>query len=85
MNKDQIYHQIALASLKTLRQTNADSQDQVKALYEAIDVAFESQFTLLVTELEDAKARLNQIAALDPAQHSLKDAQAIISQSGTAH
>ncbi|MEQ3693926.1 MAG: hypothetical protein ABNH15_02360 [Alcanivorax sp.] len=86
MNKDQLYHQIAVTCLKTLREgSNAEAGDQVKALYDAIDTAFQSQFALLVTELEDAKERLNHIAALDPERHTLRDAQIIIDQSGTAH
>lgn len=86
MNKDQLYHQIAVTCLKTLREgKSAEAEDQVKALYDAIDTAFQSQFALLVTELDDARERLNHIAALDPDRHSLKDAQIIIDQSGTAH
>lgn len=86
MNKDQLYHQIALTCLKTLREgRGAESADQVKALYDAIDTAFQAQFALLVTELDDARERLNHIAALDPARHTLKDAQLILEQTGTAH
>jgi len=86
VNKDQACHQIALACLKTLREgRNAASEDQVKALYEAIDGAFQSQFSLVIAELEDAKERLNLIAGLDPARHSLSDAQDIIHHKGTAH
>ena len=86
MNKDQAYHQIALACLKTLREGgNASSQDQVKVLYDTIDSAFQSQFALILAELEDAKHRLNLIAALDPAHDSLSDAQDIINNNGTAH
>ncbi len=45
MNKDQMYHNIALACLKTLREGgNAEAEDKVKVLYNAIDQAFESQF-----------------------------------------
>jgi len=86
VNKDQMYHNIALACLKTLREGgNAEAEDKVKVLYNAIDEAFESQFALMVAELEDARARLTHIAALDPAHHSLDDAQAIASADGTAH
>jgi hypothetical protein len=86
VNKDQAYHQIALACLKTLREGgNATSEDQIKALYNAIDTAFQSQFSLVITELEDARHRLKLIAELDPAQHALKDAQDIINNNGTAH
>jgi len=86
VNKDQLYHNIALACLKTLREgSHAEAEDKVKALYDSIDIAFQSQFALLVTELEDTRARLSQVAALDPSRHSLQDAQAIINAEGTAH
>ena len=77
MNKDQAYHQIALACLKALRTpAGASAEDPVKELYSVIDNAFESQFALLVAELEDSKHRLNQIQQLDPQRHTLADAQA---------
>ena len=83
MNKDQAYHQIALACLKALRTpAGASAEDPVKELYSVIDNAFESQF---VAELEDSKHRLNQIQQLDPQRHTLADAQAIINYNGTAH
>lgn len=86
MNKDQAYHQIALACLKTLRNANsAEAKDQVTELYEAIDQGFQGQFALVMAELEDAKQRLSLINQLDPKQHSLADAQAIINATGTAH
>ena len=86
MNKDQAYHQIALACLKTLREsTSANNKDQAQELYEAIDQGFQSQFALVIAELEDAKQRLNLINQLDPKRHSLDDAQAIASATGTAH
>lgn len=78
MNKDKAYHQIALACLKTLRTpTNASAQDPTAALFKSIDEAFSAQYDLLLTELADYQARLNAIAALDPTQHKLADAQAI--------
>lgn len=85
MNKDQAYHQIALACLKTLRSTAATNEDTVKVLYDAIDVAFQQQFALMLAELNDTKDRLNRIQALDPQQHSLTDAQAIVANRGRAH
>lgn len=85
MNKDQAYHQIALACLKTLRSgQNAASEDTVKALYETIDTAFEAQYFLLVSELSEAKRRLSDIAALG--EHcTLKDAQLIATSEPAAH
>jgi len=86
VNKDQAYHQRALACLKALRTpAGASAEDPVKELYSVIDNAFESQFALLVAELEDSKHRLNQIQQLDPQRHTLADAQAIINHNGTAH
>ncbi len=86
MNKDQIYHRIALACLKTLRDgNNTGSQDQIKALYEAIDKGFEEQFSLLVQELDETKARLDAIARLNPEKHNLEDARAIIFQQKISH
>ncbi len=86
MNKDQAYHQIALACLKALRTpAGASVEDPVKELYSVIDNAFESQFALLVAELEDSKRRLSQIQQLDPQRHTLADAQAIIHHNGTTH
>ncbi|MAE21595.1 MAG: hypothetical protein VXZ05_00265 [Pseudomonadota bacterium] len=86
MNKDQLYHQIALACLKTLREGgNAEADDKVKALYKAIDDAFQAQVSLLATELEDARQRLTTITTLDPARHSLQDAIDIAGAQGTAH
>jgi len=86
LNKDQAYHQIALACLKTLRAGNAAStEDTATALYGAIDEAFQQQFALVLAELEDSQARLNAIKHLDPAQHSLADAHQIIDHNGTAH
>jgi len=85
VNKDQAYHQIALACLKTLRNTNASSDDAVAELYGAIDEAFQGQFALLLTELEENRERLNRICELDPNSHTLADAQAIAEVRGTAH
>tara|TARA_Y100001949_G_scaffold176530_1_gene190136 strand:+ start:3432 stop:3692 length:261 start_codon:yes stop_codon:yes gene_type:complete len=86
LNKDQAYHQIALACLKTLRSGNAASnEDTAKALYESIDAAFEQQFALVLAELQDSQARLNAIKHLDPNRHSLADALEIIDHNGTAH
>jgi len=86
VNKDQAYHQIALACLKTLRESNsAESKNQAQALYDAIDQAFEGQLALLLAELEDSKQRLSLISQLDPQRHSLADAQAIIAANSTAH
>ncbi|WP_221796877.1 hypothetical protein [Oceanobacter mangrovi] len=85
MNKDQAYHQIALACLKTLRNTNASSSDAVTELYDTIDAAFQQQFALLLAELEENRDRLNRICELDPNTCTLADAQAIAEIRGTAH
>jgi hypothetical protein len=86
VNKDQAYHQIALACLKTLREAPAGENDnRVDGLYQAIDEAFQSQLGLLAEELEQARQRLQLIAQLDPARHSLADAQAIAQSNETAH
>jgi len=86
VNKDQAYHQIALACLKSLRDNpTAASKDKAQELFDTIDQAFQSQFALVLAELEDAKQRLALIDQLDPQQHSLADAQAIINAKGTAH
>lgn len=86
MNKDQTYHQIALACLKTLREPqNAAADNQVENLYKAIDEAFESQMALLLAELEEQRQRLNLIQSLDPKQHSLEDAQAIAADVKPSH
>ena len=86
MNKDQAYHQIALACLKALKSpSKATSEDPVKSLYSVIDKAFEQQFALLLAELETSRERLKQIQALDPSHHSLADAQAIASKNNIAH
>lgn len=86
MNKDQAYHQIALACLKTLRETPAgESDDRISSLYQAIDEAFQSQLGLLAEELEQHRQRLQLISQLDPKQHTLADAQAIANTNETAH
>lgn len=86
MNKDQAYHQIALACLKTLRQPNAaEAENAVQNLYSVIDQAFEQQFALLMAEFEDCKRRLELISGLDDAHHSLLDAQHLARSSGQAH
>ena len=85
MNKDQTYHQIALACLKTLRSpNNAAAQDPSKALYHSIDQAFEQQYALLLAELADCQERLNAICALETTK-SLADAQAIASHKAVRH
>ena len=86
MNKDQAYHQIALACLKALKDPKeASAEDPVKNLYAVIDEAFEQQFALLLAELEDCKQRLSAIDQLNPERHTLADAQAISGSQGTAH
>lgn len=85
MNKDKAYHQIALACLKTLRNTAASRDDAVSELHQAIDVAFQQQFALLLSELNDYRDRLKHIEALDPEQHTLADAQEIAGRKGKAH
>lgn len=85
MNKDHVYHQIALACLKTLRSpSSATAQDPAKALYHSIDQAFEQQYALLLAELADCQERLNAICALE-SHHSLADAQAIANHQTVRH
>lgn len=86
MNKDQAYHQIALACLKALREpSNVSAESPAQALYNTIDQAFNQQHALLMAELADCYERLKRISALDPAQHSLSDAQAIAHRDNTSH
>mgnify|MGYP006943313357 CR=1 FL=1 len=85
LNKEKAYHQIALACLKTLRNTAASRDDAVAELHQAIDSAFQQQFALLLSELNDYRDRLKLIESLDPEQHSLADAQAIAVRKGKAH
>ncbi|MBE0483188.1 MAG: hypothetical protein IBX52_06760 [Bacterioplanes sp.] len=86
MNKDHAYHQIALACLKTLRQNQTSSEkDTIKQLYQAIDQAFEQQHALMMVEMEQMQAKIDQIEQLDPQQHTLEEAQAFLRANGTAH
>lgn len=86
MNKDQAYHQIALACLKALRNpSSTTAENPAENLYQVIDQAFNEQFTLLLMELEDAQARLKAIAALDANKHTLSDAQALITKKSRPH
>lgn len=86
MNKDQAYHQIALACLKALRTpAGTAAEDPAQALYNVIDDAFSRQCALLLAELDDCRARLNAVAALDPQRHSLADAQAIAAKQDLSH
>lgn len=86
MNKDQTYHQIALACLKALRQSNnVSSENPTQALYEAIDQAFNEQCALLLMELEESQVRLKAIAALDPERHSLQDAKNLAVKTSRPH
>ncbi len=61
------------------------NKEQVKAVYDAIDLAFHSQSALLASELEDCKQRLQMICDLDEAEHNLKDAQRIAQQDNAQH
>lgn len=85
--KEKLYHQIALACLKALKgaQNGADSKDQIREVYEAIDIAFNEQFALLAHEVDDQKQRLDAIALLDPEQHQLVDAIALAKSNSAAH
>lgn len=86
VNKDQAYHQIALACLKTLRQTHTEATNPIDSLYQVIDQAFEEQFAIVLAELDDSKQRLEKIRSLNPTHHSLVDAHAIIDAvSNTTH
>lgn len=86
MNKDQAYHQIALACLKVLKNPTGVTQDNpTTALFTAIDEAMRSQYSLLLEELEQSKERLNAICALDPETSTLADAQAIAQERSTKH
>ena len=85
--KEKLYHQIALACLKALKgaQSGADSKDQIKEVYDAIDTAFNQQFALLAHEVDEQKQRLDAIAHLDPEQHQLVDAITIAKSNSAAH
>lgn len=85
MKKEKLYHQIAHACLQVLKSPKADSKEQVKAVYDAIDNAFQNQSALLSSELEDCKKRLQLIGELDAAEHSLLDAQQIARQDSAKH
>jgi len=87
VDKEKLYHQIALACLKVLKNPTAagEGADQIQAVYDAIDQAFNSQFTLLNDELEDCKQRLQLIADLNPDEYQLVDAQDIAQHSGAKH
>lgn len=85
MIKIKLYHQIAHACLQVLKTPKADNDEQVKAVYEAIDQAFMNQSALLSSELEDCKKRLQLIAELDDAEHNLQDAKAIARQDLAKH
>lgn len=86
MNKDQAYHQIALACLKALRSpSHVSSDNPTETLYQAIDQAFSEQFALLLMELEEAQTRLKAIAALDPQRHTLEDAKNLATKTSRPH
>jgi len=85
VKKEKLYHQIAHACLQVLKTPKADSKEQVKAVYEAIDQAFHNQFALLSSELDDCKKRLQLIDDLDNAEHTLQDAQKIARQDSAKH
>lgn len=87
MDKEKLYHQIALSCLKVLKNPAAagEGADQIQAVYDAIDVAFNAQFTLLDDELQDCKERLQLIADLNPDEYQLVDAQDIAQHSGAKH
>lgn len=86
MNKDQAYHQIALACLKALRSPSSGTvENPADNLYKVIDQAFNEQFTLLLMELEEAQTRLKAIAALDASKHSLADAQRLATKTSRPH
>lgn len=85
MKKEKLYHQIAHACLQVLKTPKANSSEQVKDVYEAIDQAFHNQFVLLSSELEDCKKRLQLIGELDSSEHNLQDAQQIARQDSAKH
>lgn len=85
MIKIKLYHQIAHACLQVLKTPKADNDEQVKAVYDAIDQAFMNQSALLSSELEDCKKRLQLIADLDDTEHNLQDAKAIARQNLSKH
>jgi len=85
VKKEKLYHQIAHACLQVLKTPKADNKEQVKAVYDAIDLAFQSQFALLSSELEDCKQRLQLIENLDETEHNLQDAQQIARQDSAKH
>lgn len=86
MNKDQAYHQIALACLKALRDpANVTANNPADVLYQTIDKAFTEQYSLLMTELEDYHTRLKAISELDTDQHTLADAQRLATTTSRLH
>jgi ABC-type phosphate transport system auxiliary subunit len=85
VKKEKLYHQIAHACLQVLKSPKADSKEQVKAVYDAIDNAFQNQSALLSSELEDCKKRLQLIGELDATEHNLLDAQQIARQDSAKH
>lgn len=86
MKKEKLYHQIAHACLQVLKTpATSDSKDQVKAVYDAIDQAFQNQSALLSSELEDCKQRLQLICDLNDSEHSLQDAKDIAQQDDAKH
>lgn len=86
MNKDSIYHQIALACLRTLKSdNNVNKEEQIVNLYQAIDQAFQEQTALVLAELSQAEARLKSISDLSPEHHDLADAQTIARAQQIAH
>lgn len=85
MKKEQLYHQIAHACLQVLKTPKADSKKQIKAVYDSIDQAFMNQSALLSSELDDCKKRLQLIADLNEAEHSLQDAKDIAVQNSAKH
>lgn len=86
MNKEAMYHQIALACLKTLNSTPTDDkQALIQALYEQIDQAFSQQFSLVLDELASRSAQLESIAQLQDGQHTLSDAIALAKNAQNAH
>lgn len=84
-NKEKLYHQIALACLKALKNSDANTQESIGQVYKAIDSAFNQQVSLLAHELDEAKQKLSDISQLDSERHSLADAQSIAQSNKAQH
>lgn len=75
-NRDERYMQVARACLKVLNNVSpaTDRDQQIKEVYQAIDLAIADLYKQQEVQLAAAFGTLRQIAELDPARHSLEQA-----------